>query len=252
MLVVSTAKIIASAVVLTLASQCARNMIQTARIVAGTEKPSPAENVLPSAIVDTSILDARNLYDTDTLLSSLPLPPVVKHLQSLDRKELLELFCQSQPPKENVIMELNGEWNGCLLENNGRIMTSVSNIMTHLLFGKGHRWNGKVFSPSSRGWNRFVAPKNRFSEKNGERQVDCGRRSFQYSLQESRIQPGTKSVQLEYSKYHSPFSLWHTMMDEVRLVPGVPDVLIGMGCMGWSGGMLNAAPFCLWRSTTSY
>ena len=25
------------------------------------------------------------------------------------------------------------------------------------------------------------------------------------------------------------------------------DIIIGLGCMAWSGGMYNAAPFCLYR-----
>ena len=41
------------------------------------------------------------------------------------------------------------------------------------------------------------------------------------------------------------------MVDELRVLKLPEDssveVMIGMGCMAWSGGMLNASPFCLWR-----
>ena len=38
------------------------------------------------------------------------------------------------------------------------------------------------------------------------------------------------------------------MRDELRVLSLTDgDVLIGMGSMTWSGGSLNASPFCLWR-----
>lgn len=46
------------------------------------------------------------------------------------------------------------------------------------------------------------------------------------------------------------------MKDELRVVKAIRDeklakttiLLLGMGSMKWSGGMYNAAPFCLWKS----
>jgi hypothetical protein len=37
------------------------------------------------------------------------------------------------------------------------------------------------------------------------------------------------------------------VIDEVRLVPGHDDILVGLGSMAWSGGMANSAQFCLKR-----
>jgi hypothetical protein len=73
---------------------------------------------------------------------------------------------------------------------------------------------------------------------------------FDFSIECSKIQPNknSKSILLKYSKYQLPISLWYTMTDEIRLLPGTNNIFLGMGCMTWSGGTLNAAPFCLWKS----
>lgn len=46
-------------------------------------------------------------------------------------------------------------------------------------------------------------------------------------------------------------SPWYSMHDELRYIPIADDysVLLGFGCMGWSGGIRNAAPFCLYRKS---
>ena len=83
--------------------------------------------------------------------------------------------------------------------------------------------------------------------------------SFDSCIQPSRlndnIDDSNSVVALTYSNYQAPLSLWKTMMDELRVVPMAEgsdgQVLIGLGCMAWSGGMLNASPFCLWRETSS-
>jgi hypothetical protein len=56
------------------------------------------------------------------------------------------------------------------------------------------------------------------------------------------------------------------MTDEIRVVrvsshpsflgaaapgDGMGTVLLGWGCMRWSGGILNASPFCLYRTDSS-
>lgn len=69
-----------------------------------------------------------------------------------------------------------------------------------------------------------------------------------------------QSVVIRYNKYQSFFSLWKTMIDEVRVLKYFDDstlsngdenaieVMIGFGCMAWSGGVLNSSPFCLYRT----
>jgi len=42
------------------------------------------------------------------------------------------------------------------------------------------------------------------------------------------------------------------MRDEMRVLRldlADGDVMIGAGCMAWSGGMLNASPFCAYRKS---
>lgn len=229
MMLLSATRTVAYAVALTLATQSARNMIQTARI---TRSPSSST---PSLLSIAATHVAKN--DADATIST---SSVVDQLQKMKRKDVIELFCQSQPPTNGEV--LIGDWNGCLLENNSKIMTLVSTILTHKLFGRGYRqWNGKAFLPASRGINRF------FSSKSMSSNAIATCHEFEYSLQPSRVQPGTTSILLQYSKYHPLLSPWHTMMDEVRALPENPDILIGMGCVAWGGGVLNAAPFCLWR-----
>jgi len=123
--------------------------------------------------------------------------------------------------------------------------TTVTRFLTNGLFGKGRTWNGKAFRENNVGVNRFDA-------KNGggtDYQHD-----FDYTIQESRIGSSKEpSVSLCYSNYQFPLSLWHSMTDELRSVPvgddnGKVQVLIGFGSMSWSGGKLNASPFCLWRA----
>jgi hypothetical protein len=99
---------------------------------------------------------------------------------------------------------------------------------------------------------------------------------FQFSLCESRLGTGP-AVVLDYARvaqalqlqprsaFNRPWwSPWKYMVDEIRVVPcnasGTAwnrtlmddpsndwDVLLGWGAMGWSGGRLNASPFCLYR-----
>ena len=117
-------------------------------------------------------------------------------------------------------------------------MTKVASIMTNGLFGMGRKWDGKIFHADMKGTNRFL---NRDGVSKGKEHP------FDFSIQESRLWTG-ESLQFRYANYQSPFSLWKSMHDEVRIIPGDVDVMIGFGSMAWSGGMLNATPFCLWRS----
>jgi len=106
----------------------------------------------------------------------------------------------------------------------------------------GRNWNGKAFYDSGEGINRFYSKSN---NETAEKE-----HTFDYAVESSRLLPDTQSVILRYNKHQSFFSLWRTMMDEIRILPLLSDyeILIGMGCMAWSGGMLNASPFCLYRN----
>ena len=49
---------------------------------------------------------------------------VISHVQSLNRNQLLQLyFHQSRSPRN--LKEVEGEWDGCLLDNNSRIMVRL-------------------------------------------------------------------------------------------------------------------------------
>ena len=127
----------------------------------------------------------------------------------------------------------------------------MTRFLTNGLFGKGRKWNGKAFRANKKGINRF------HSSKQDNIGTDY-QHEFDYSTEPSRI--GTlqeSSISLCYSKYQFPLSLWHSMRDELRCVPmrtgssngdDRVQVLIGFGSMTWSGGTLNASPFCLWRA----
>lgn len=118
--------------------------------------------------------------------------------------------------------------------------------MTNGLFGKGRVWNGKAFRNDNVGVNRFHAKKNNDGTTEWQHEFD-------YTIESSGIGTAGPSVSLCYSNYQFPLSLWHSMRDEIRCVPvGDSDeqvqVMIGFGSMAWSGGKLNASPFCLWRA----
>jgi hypothetical protein len=94
---------------------------------------------------------------------------------------------------------------------------------------------------------------NRFYSKSERRKTETDH-SFDYAVDQRRM-IGSKgeSVLLRYDQYQSRLSLWRSMKDEIRLLPLPEDiggqVLLGMGWMTWSGGILNASPFCLWRES---
>lgn len=127
--------------------------------------------------------------------------------------------------------------------------TFVTKFLTNGLFGRGRIWNGKAFRDGKKGVNRFHA----------KQDIDRTewQHEFDYTLEKSGIGASkSPSISLSYSKYQFPLSLWHSMTDVLRCVPvGDGDdvqVLIGFGSMAWSGGKLNASPFCLWRVQESY
>ena len=206
----------ASIAVLMMAGNTGRNMVETVSI---------ARN-------DAASIDAGN-----KIFPELSSPEAaVDKLQSLTRKELVQLFTACRAPSD--LSEIEGEWNGCLLDNNG--LTTISNILTHQLFGLrvGRNWNGKAFQGNGKGINRFTT-----KERTSTEHV------FEYSLEDSNIVGDSQSVRIDYWNHQSPVSLWKTMRDEVRVIPGDVEILLGMGSMGWSGGSKNCSPFCMWRAS---
>jgi hypothetical protein len=204
----------ASIVVLTLAGNTGCNMVQTVLISRDAASIDAGSKIFP----EMSSPEAA-----------------VEQLQSLKRKELVKMFTACRAPSD--LSEIEGEWNGCLLDNNG--LTTISNILTHQLFGLrvGRNWNGKAFGGSGKGINRFTT-----KERTATEHV------FEYSLQDSNIVGDSQSVRIDYWDYQSSVSMWKTMRDEVRFIPGDVELLLGMGSMGWSGGSKNCSPFCLWRA----
>jgi hypothetical protein len=209
----------ATAAVLAMAS--GRNMLQTYRVFSSTGCTS----------ADAELIDTDGLVDKDRVLEKL---------QAMPRHELLRLFLVSQHPTD--LEAIQGEWNGILLSNN-IILTSITNFLSNGLFGWGRKWNGKTFAGDQQGMNRFCSRKTPGVIEEAHR--------FDYSLAFSSLDREAQSVRLLYAYYQNPLSLWKTMRDEVRWMKLPHDcqieVLIGMGCMAWSGRALNSSPFCLWR-----
>lgn len=146
----------------------------------------------------------------------------------------------------------------------------------------GKRWNGKRFDGvQMKGINRFV-PFSETSDASFNQQTQIlssegivsvddetakitttvvEQHPFDISINPSSVQQNKQSVVIRYGQYQSIVSLWKTMVDEIRILPlsvildetTLPsaatdiEVMIGLGCMKWSGGMLNASPFCLYR-----
>lgn len=93
----------AAAVTAVLTISSGRNMLQTASLVS---KPPPTS----SAVLLLPLKDATT-------------ESVVSHVQSLNRRELLQLYLQSRSPQN--LQEVAGEWDGCLLDNHSRVMVRL-------------------------------------------------------------------------------------------------------------------------------
>ena len=136
------------------------------------------------------------------------------------------------------------------LLNNGVVMSGISGFITDKLFspkGAG-AWAGKVLTfdkttsrvGNIKGQNIFRG----FPKPGTQFQVD--------PVSSSRID-GRPCVTFEYrAKSKSWFHPWCGLLgmrDEVREVArsrsGDQVLLLGLGGLGWGGGMLNCAPFCL-------
>jgi len=179
---------------------------------------------------------------------------VIRDLERMKRDELFTLFLSCVPPTE--LKQIQGEWDGLLLENNGLVMTKVGSFLSNTLFGRGRKWNGKAFlgvNPEeslASGTNRFLIQ----SDTQPSKTSIFNNHNFDYCLKASTF--GRQSIGLCYAKYQSLLSPWKTMKDEVRVLR-MPSsettnenggILIGVGWMAWSGGSLNCQPFCLIQS----
>jgi hypothetical protein len=126
------------------------------------------------------------------------------------------------------------------------------------------QWNGKEFGIRTHkngiiGINRFYP-----NGKNGCNDATMEKvHNFDYAASSPSIF-GNTSIQLNYSRHQGIFSLWKTMVDEVRILE-IPSprkqlsngteqsdfILLGVGSMAWSGGMYNCQPFVLKKSLKS-
>ncbi|KAL7476485.1 hypothetical protein ACHAW6_002341 [Cyclotella cf. meneghiniana] len=179
-------------------------------------------------------------------------------LRKMPRRELIQLFLQCENTESLELFnhdanQQNAVYDGYLL-NNGPILTHVTNFITNRLFGRGRQWLGKVyFEPT--GADAIRNGQNRFACKQGER-LDC---TFNCYIGPSALcrrlptMQGPSVIINDYAPHNNnllPSSLvWGGMVDELRIIPmaqsGRKVILLGMGYFKWSGGVWNAAPFCL-------
>mmetsp|Transcript_11311 Transcript_11311/g.14891 ORF Transcript_11311/g.14891 Transcript_11311/m.14891 type:complete len:247 (+) Transcript_11311:25-765(+) len=240
-MLILSAKVASSAIAAVLTFCSVRNIVQTSLIVSDGQIES---SVVLGMEVQDRLADVVNL---DT--SSETPKHLLQELSGLSRKESVCLFASCSSAK---VEDVEGEWNIMLLENNGVVMTNVASFMTEKLFSKGRLFLGKSFSTQSRkGINLF--------QNSGE---EMQYHEFDFNLEESRLLPkdvppsaftGSSCIALDYTAHQPILSLWKSMRDEVRPVP-LPDsagyqLMVGIGCMAWSGGLRNGTPFCLWRCT---
>mmetsp|Transcript_1708 Transcript_1708/g.1892 ORF Transcript_1708/g.1892 Transcript_1708/m.1892 type:complete len:265 (-) Transcript_1708:190-984(-) len=248
-----------------LAASTIRNSVETFLIVCNCNSNGKNTNTNNRIIKGKdSILnqyfssDHEDFY-TDKFIATVPLgkskSDVVNDLKSMPRNDLLTLFLNCEEPNNLKIVE--GEWDGILLNNNG-VLTTVSNFLTNQLFGNNRQWNGKEFGyvkGKQIGINRFIPSHIKSRKKSSSHTVMDTAHQFDYSISTSSIDKSS-SIRLKYNEYQNSLSLWKTMEDEIRILRlpkkvlrGKSDIiLIGLGSMGWSGGFLNASPFCLIKS----
>jgi hypothetical protein len=235
-----------SMVILALAASSGRNMLQTRRVMNQDQVDGDGSDKVTRLI---NTFEGSSPFTTDD---------IVNQLKSMNRMELLQVFKKSHAP--TLISDIEGAWDGVLLENNGFVMTTISSILTHIFFSMGRRWNGKAFHVDGHGINRFFGKQDRADASGTHTTTELHsipqaspttvetEHSFQYAIASSSVDKNSSAVKLVYANFQPPWSLWKTMVDEVRLVPASNGaVLLGLGSMAWSGGMLNSSPFCLWQ-----
>ena len=227
------------------------NMFQSLRISQKEhQQPATANTILEQYISSTG--DGKV-----SAPSNKSVDDIVADLQRLRRSEFLELWMACDAPAQNM-KSVDGDWNGVLLDNNGLLMTKVSEFLTDALFGrKFDKWNGKAFRiGESGGINRFLPKCNGNDRSSGTNEVQYEHK-FDCRVEKSKLDQSGEALVLQYANHQGRLSPWHSMRDEIRVLPinkGKKDggILLGLGCMKWSGayvrdGMLNSAPFCLYR-----
>lgn len=120
MMLLPIARVAAGAVTATLALSTGRNMLQTFRISRAHQETMDAKAPwIPPSL-------HRHLSDpTSTTVAA---NSVVSDLEELGRKELVEIFLSCRPPANAA--EIEGEWNGVLLENNGFVLVSSNSTLS--------------------------------------------------------------------------------------------------------------------------
>jgi hypothetical protein len=117
MMILPIAKAAAGAVTATLALSSGRNMLQTFQISRAHQETTDTKAPwVPPSLHRQSDPDPV----TDPTSTTVTAKSVVSDLEELSRKELVELFLSCQPPANAA--EIEGEWNGVLLENNGFVL----------------------------------------------------------------------------------------------------------------------------------
>lgn len=121
MIVVTACKAAAVAVVGSLAFHSGRNMVETRQICASVGAIAKPGTTGPQA---TSVTNSR----------SSSAPTTVEGLQKMNRAELIELFMHHcEAPRG--IEEIEGQWNGVLLKNNGLVSefarTKTNELIAH-------------------------------------------------------------------------------------------------------------------------
>jgi hypothetical protein len=114
MMILPIAKAAAGAITATLALSSGRNMLQTFQLSRAHQETTDTK----APWVPPSL--HRHLTDPDPTSTTLTANSIVSDLEELGRKELVELFLACQPPTSAA--EIEGEWNGVLLENNGFVL----------------------------------------------------------------------------------------------------------------------------------
>ena len=121
LIVVPTAA--AAAIVLTVAGNCGRNMIQTYQVVRNANANAGTFTVLfpqqqqqqsssSSSLVQT-VTQQRGMTPTDEAHDEDDARDVLTQLQAMTRQQLLEVFVQGSTAPASF-EDIYGEWNGCL------------------------------------------------------------------------------------------------------------------------------------------
>jgi hypothetical protein len=171
------ARCAAAAVAATLAVASTRNMCQTWSVCrSAVAPPSPSSHGSPDVdsmlrLDDDDEEEELSRMERGELLGATTttrVERVVHQLQRMSRRQLLQLYLDptkcSAPSTSSAAeqLDLEGEWEGVLLENHGHIMTWVANLLTHRFFAAVARrerrasiaaessppswWRGKSFS----------------------------------------------------------------------------------------------------------